>query len=482
MKQIKLLSFCLAAVLLASCNEKPLDEPEQENVTFTNIDAQALSINIKCSFDQLSEKDVLYGTFVTLYCESDPESASMFESWKNGNDNPGCQKFTAGKIKSGGGYEANISGLTPGTGYDFCVGFISEDGSHREISKIQQFKTKDFAPVFENATVNPRYFSADLSCNLAGFGVADMAYCTFGYVIGKDHNPTAQNGTEFKVEMKDSTMTAKVTGLAPETTYYYRSFVKVNATDDICYGQEQTFQTSNLDGLKLDLGLPSGTIWASSNLGADTPFEFGDYYFWATTKPINGPSTTSDLWYYDPETGSYQNVGDIAGTEHDAAHMQMGGKWRMPRKEELEELFGNCTIVDHMVNGEYVSELKSKNNGNSMIIPFAGFTYSTGEKRYYWDKEEEMGAYYSSNRKYNTYSLWLMLPSSTQCDANGEKTDESTYYISAYQDCYMDFEYHEHDYWYSYIDGKDIKVDMYGVYVFYPYYATPIRPVWDPNL
>lgn len=475
--------MCLAAVLLASCSDKELDEPEPENVTFSNIDAQALSINIKCSFDQLSDKDVLYGSFVTLYCEATAESAEMFESWKNGNNNPGCQKFTNGKIKSGGGYEANISGLKPGTDYDFCVGFISEDGNRREISKIQKFRTKDFAPAFQYGTVQSGFFSANLSCNISNFGAADINLCTIGFVIGKEQNPTAQNGTEIKVEMKDSTLVAaKATGLAPETVYHYRTFIKVNATGDICYGQEQTFQTNNSEELKLDLGLPSGTIWASCNLGADTPFEFGDYYAWASTQPNYVPTMMTDFWYYDAEGDTLRNIGDIAGTEHDAAHVQMGGKWRMPRKEEFEELFENCNIVDHLVNGEYVSELKSKNNGKAMIIPFAGYIGYGGDKRCFWDKEEELGASYSSNRKYNTYSLWLMLPSSTQCDANGEKTDESTYYISAYQDCYMDFEYHEHDYWYSYIDGKDIKVDMYGVYIFYPDYATPIRPVWDPNL
>ena len=119
----------------------------------------------------------------------------------------------------------------------------------------------------------------------------------------------------------------------------------------------------------VDLGLPSGTKWASCNVGATKPEEFGDYYAWGeiTTKTEYSPYTYQ---YY--EDGEYVNIGDdISGTQYDVARAKWGGKWRMPTKDEVKELVNNCkyewTTLNGVTGGKFTGP-----NGNSIFLPAAG--------------------------------------------------------------------------------------------------------------
>ena len=83
----------------------------------------------------------------------------------------------------------------------------------------------------------------------------------------------------------------------------------------------------------VDLGLPSGVKWATCNVGADSPGEYGECYEWGALTP------------YDRANSGVTRglpLGDIAGTEYDVAHVKWGGKWRMPTNAELHELVDEC--------------------------------------------------------------------------------------------------------------------------------------------
>jgi hypothetical protein len=102
----------------------------------------------------------------------------------------------------------------------------------------------------------------------------------------------------------------------------------------------------------VDLGLTSGTKWATANVGADRPQDYGNYYAWGetTTKETYNWST-----YLDGNISSYSDCGtdkdalkgvtDIAGTQYDAAYVNWGGKWRMPTMVQQDELINQCYCV-----------------------------------------------------------------------------------------------------------------------------------------
>ena len=152
----------------------------------------------------------------------------------------------------------------------------------------------------------------------------------------------------------------------------------------------------------VDLGLPSGTMWATCNVGATKPedegllFQFGrvDGYKYCDenhkfrTKEQNKqdtrnetiPKTTSGKLYYQ------HNILDLVD---DAAHVNMGGVWRMPTEEQLKELCNNTTYEVKTIHEVHGVMFTSNINGHQLFIPFAGLYYN--------------GSYYKS---YIDVSMW----------------------------------------------------------------------------
>lgn len=146
----------------------------------------------------------------------------------------------------------------------------------------------------------------------------------------------------------------------------------------------------------VDLGLPSGTLWATCNVGANSPEEYGDYFAWGEVDP---KSTYDWSNYFDSVDGSnsnfkkyYNNGGKTElDLENDAAYMNWGEGWRMPSDAQLTELRENCTWTLTERNGKNGYEIKSKSNNNSIFLPTAGSykddTFSnTGPGGYYWSR------------------------------------------------------------------------------------------------
>ena len=149
----------------------------------------------------------------------------------------------------------------------------------------------------------------------------------------------------------------------------------------------------------VDLGL--SVKWATFNVGATSPEDYGDYfawgetetkenYNWATYKWCEGTST--NMTKYNAEDGK-----TILEPADDAAQVHWGGKWRMPSKEEVDELTQQCNWIwttHNNVNGYKVTGP----NGNSIFLPAAGYkgggpTYPAGEDGLYWTNTTEKGPY-----------------------------------------------------------------------------------------
>ena len=134
-------------------------------------------------------------------------------------------------------------------------------------------------------------------------------------------------------------------------------------------------------GQAVDLGL--SVYWASCNLGAEKPEEYGDYYAWGETKPKSS-YTQQNYAYYNSNTASYIDIGnDISGTEYDAARVNLGSDWRMPTEGEMKELINNCNWEWSQVNGVNGYKVMGK-NGNSIFLPASGEYRSTLSNKGTW--------------------------------------------------------------------------------------------------
>ena len=125
----------------------------------------------------------------------------------------------------------------------------------------------------------------------------------------------------------------------------------------------------------VDLGL--SVKWATCNVGATQPEEYGDHFAWGETQPKDEYSWANYKWC----DGTDQNITKYNTTdglttllpEDDAAHINWGGEWRMPTGEEMKELYNFCTW-ERINTGEHKGyRLTSKINGNSIFLPAAGF-------------------------------------------------------------------------------------------------------------
>ena len=127
-----------------------------------------------------------------------------------------------------------------------------------------------------------------------------------------------------------------------------------------------TPQANKINGHEyVDLGLPSGLKWATCNVGASKPEEYGNYYAWGEISP-KAEYTEENSITYDEE------MNDISGNpQYDAARANWGGSWRMPRENEMEELLDYCEWEWTQKNGVNGYKVIGR-NGKSIFLPAAG--------------------------------------------------------------------------------------------------------------
>lgn len=169
------------------------------------------------------------------------------------------------------------------------------------------------------------------------------------------------------------------------TNYNYASVAWSVINSDEEGKDEYDFSPSgSIDGYDyVDLGVGIG--WATANVGAKTPDEFGGYYMWAETIEHN----IYNWWYYSLYTGSSSGYLDtdafrtpysnISGTSYDVARKQMGNHWRMPTRAELTSLANNCDFIAGTYNN-VKGIIVTGPSGKSIFLPGAGYKYSTQTK------------------------------------------------------------------------------------------------------
>jgi len=209
--------------------------------------------------------------------------------------------------------------------------------------------------------------------------------------------------------------TGVVTGVAPGT-------VTITATAQDGSGVTGTRQVTVVNPEVVDLGL--SVKWATWNIGASLPQEYGDYYAWGETetkseyswstyKWCNGSATTLTKYCTDSSSGTtdYKKVLD---PEDDVAHVKWGGSWRMPTADEWKELCDNCTwtwTTVGGVNGSLVTSKKAGYTDKSIFLPATGrrgvkgLDY-VGSDGFYWSSSlNTTWPYYASRCTFNSGSV-----------------------------------------------------------------------------
>lgn len=162
----------------------------------------------------------------------------------------------------------------------------------------------------------------------------------------------------------------------------------------------------------VDLGLPSGTLWATCNVGANSPEEFGNFFAWGETEPkteygwstykwCNGSEDTMTKYCTNSSEGynGFTDSKTLLDPEDDAATMNWGSEWQMPSYNQINELKNGLYTTTEWttMNGKNGRKITSKINGNSIFLPAAGWCYGTslndaGCDGFYWSRSLNTGS------------------------------------------------------------------------------------------
>ena len=180
----------------------------------------------------------------------------------------------------------------------------------------------------------------------------------------------------------------------------------------------------------VDLELPSGTIWATCNVGATKPSEPGLYFQWGDTKGYTEEQVGYDSEHkpFSIDWGDYKfgepskltkyiNPDAILELKDDAAHVYMGGDWHMPTDKQIQELIDNTTT--NWITSKAGMRFTSK-NGKLIFIPAAGGALEgsiidSGDNGYVWSS-----TLYAYNIK---FSKWLFFNSKEVISSYGSRCD-----------------------------------------------------------
>lgn len=177
-------------------------------------------------------------------------------------------------------------------------------------------------------------------------------------------------------------------------TFVFAAFVPALVLSLVACEPEN--EEGNLDAMlhkAVDLGL--SVKWASYNVGAESPEDYGGYYAWGETEEKSNYSWDTYKYWSDRDGDGYvegseiTNIGsNISGTSYDVAHVKWGGSWRMPTLDEIKELCNKCSWEWTSVNGVSGQKVTGP-NGNSIFLPAAGArdgteVYRRGSFGFYW--------------------------------------------------------------------------------------------------
>ena len=321
-------------------------------------------------------------------------------------------------LSSDGSFSADLSSLKLNTQYNYVVVAEVDEIDFIEFD-VKSFSTLTVATTITAEPSNISYHSATIS---GKFTVESEGSFSKSARLYYSNTASTLEELKFNGKMKELTLgsdgsfNAVLSSLISDTRYNYVIVPVVDYTElpvDVNF-----FKTQSPPPGSVDLGLD--VFWATCNLGASKPEEYGGYYQWAGIKeksqssylywgncPYHTGSSGSSGWTKYNTKSSYGTVDNktILDPEDDAAHVVLGGNWHIPSKYDWESLIKNCTLTRTRVNGVIgltFTSTKSGYEGNSIFLPLAGdvtYDYSSGDG-YYWSSslysDDPSSAYYSN--------------------------------------------------------------------------------------
>ena len=293
-----------------------------------------------------------------------------------------------------GDFTSSITGLTHKTTYYVRAYATNSEGTgygeERSFTTLPELPTVITYPVTD-FTSN----SATLGGNVTDGG--GTVVISRGVCWSTSENPTINdNHTENGNGIGE--FYANITELELLTEYYVRAYATNSAGTS--YGEQMSFTTlyAPINGHDwVDLGLPSGKKWATCNVGATSAEDYGDYFAWGETSPKAVYYTDTYQHWNDANGDGYLDFGestlyiDISGNaQYDAATANWGDGWRMPTREEMQELVDHCEWEWTQINGVNGTKFIGP-NGSCIFLPAAGDRY---ESLLYHDGDD--GGYWSS--------------------------------------------------------------------------------------
>ena len=279
------------------------------------------------------------------------------------------------KVKNGSGtgsFSCNLSNLQDGVTYYVRAYAINKKGTAYGEENSFTTKTINLPTV---STSEARYISctsARVGCDLINDGGADVI--ELGVVYSTLPEPTISTGLYDNVAGSNGLIGYHpiLSNLQDGVTYYVRAYAtNIKGT---AYGEQLSFSTPKLENGHdyVDLGL--SVKWATCNVGATKPEQRGSYFAWGETESRSYFVTDIYKWGWGYIT-KYNDEDDLIELElsDDAAHVNLGGNWRMPTRAEFDELLTNCVCSLPFQNDMEWCKVTSKINGNSIILPYSGY-------------------------------------------------------------------------------------------------------------
>ena len=270
MKRLSMIMVCLFAMLAASIGLK----------------AQEISILLRPGWNWIGYPYPETVDLENAFGDFEPMADDVIESFW------GYSEYVAGY-----GWFGGIDELKPGWGYMYY--------SNRTESVTIVFSPS--SPTVEPITVTtaePTEITANSAVSGGSITSNDGNYVFVlekGICWATHPNPMVMNDSFTENGSGAESFTAEMTDLTPNTEYYVRAYVVT--MDGTFYGEELNFITFNVYEY-VDLGLPSGLLWATCNVGADTPEDYGDYFAWGETQPKD----TYNWSTYQYCNGSYNTL------------------------------------------------------------------------------------------------------------------------------------------------------------------------------
>jgi len=276
-------------------------------------------------------------------------------------------------------FSAIVDELAEGTTYHIRAYAINAKGVGYGETRTFTTQMIDLPDLSDTEIEEREQTSVTVSATLEDNG-GDTLVVERGFCISSSNEEPTISDRKVVVESEKDEFSTKIEGLEAGTIYYVRAYV-INSKG-LGYGEVASFATmidlSDCYAVAVDLGL--SVKWASCNVGASSPEQYGAYFAWGeTTEKLSYDVYNSTT--YGLSTSTLKSRGIIGSdgnltASYDAATANWGSAWRMPTFDEIKELLNNCTwtwTTQNGVNGRKVTGP----NGNSIFLPAAGGRYGT---------------------------------------------------------------------------------------------------------